>query len=128
MSSVVLDASAVLAALKGEAGAARVADALAAGAIMSTVNLAEVVSTYSAAGVPDEVIRELLDEIPIEIAAFDLEQGVTAGFLRPRTRSAGLSLGDRACLALAQARGLRVLTADRAWAGLSVGIEIDLIR
>jgi ribonuclease VapC len=62
------------------------------------------------------------------VVDFDVPQAKVAGDLRRLTRIQGLSLGDRACLALAQALGLPAMTADRAWAGLEVGIEIRTIR
>jgi PIN domain nuclease of toxin-antitoxin system len=56
------------------------------------------------------------------------DEALDSGLLREATRAAGLSLGDRLCLAAARARQARVLTADRSWAGLDVGVEIEVIR
>jgi PIN domain nuclease of toxin-antitoxin system len=64
----------------------------------------------------------------IEVVAFDSDQAQRTGELIVLTRSHGLSLGDRACLALAQSRGIPALTADRAWLGLDVGVEIRSLR
>jgi len=69
-----------------------------------------------------------LDALPIEWVAFSDVHAAKAGELWRNTRQAGLSLGDRACLALAIERDLPVLTADRAWAGLALPIDIHLIR
>ena len=123
MSKVVLDASALLALLNAEKGAEVVQDLLPEAAI-STVNLAEVVTRLSAVGMPDHEIRGTLALLGLEIMAFDEEQAFLAGLLEPL----GLSLGDRACLALAQATALKAVTADRAWEGLDIGVEITLIR
>lgn len=70
----------------------------------------------------------MLGPLHLRLVDFDHAQAVQAGELRRTTRSTGLSLGDRACLALAASRGLQVLTADRAWTGLSIGLEIECIR
>jgi PIN domain nuclease of toxin-antitoxin system len=64
----------------------------------------------------------------MEVVSFDREQAYEAGLLRPLTRGAGLSLGDRACLALARRLGLPAFTADRSLEGLGVGIEVQVIR
>ena len=97
---------------------------------MSTVNLAEVVGHFARNGAAEGEIREVLQPLPIELVAFTGELATVAGLLAPLTRPAGLSLGDRACLALARQLNVRVLTADRSWQGLAgpLGIAIDLIR
>lgn len=69
-----------------------------------------------------------LFRVTLLIEPFDEAAVASAARLRPLTRALGLSLGVRACLALALSRGLRVLTADRAWANLNLGITIELIR
>src|SRR5262249_37025258 len=128
VSDFVLDTSAVIALFQGEPGAARVATAVAAGATISSVNLSETVAKLRDGGIPEPEVRARLDGLNLDVVDFD-EAGVyDAGFLRPATRSAGLSLGDRACLALALALGLPVLTADRHWATVSVGVTIEVIR
>jgi ribonuclease VapC len=124
---VVLDASAVLALLQGEAGAGRVAAALEAAAI-SAVNLSEVAAKLAEAGVPEGAARDALDALGMEVVVFEAELAWAAGRLRTLTRAAGLSLGDRACLALGSARSARVLTADRAWIGLVPGVRVEVIR
>ena len=129
MSSWVLDASALLAFVKEEPGVERVAGALMAGAAMSAVNLSEVIAKLADEGVPEPVIRHSIETIGLDIVEFDADDALAAGLLRPSTRAAGLSFGDRACLALAQQGGAPVLTADRAWAELDLdGVEVELVR
>ena len=127
MSSVVVDASALLAVMKNEPGGEVVASVLDDSAI-SAVNLAEVVTRVCDDGMDEVQARALLSRYPCETITFDETQAWDAGMLRTHTRSSGLSLGDRACLALGRALGLPVLTADRSWRNLHVGIEIRLIR
>ena len=129
MSRVVLDASALLAALRGEEGGAKVAEVL-ADALMTTVNLSEVVSHYARFGTPEPRIHEILDRLRFERVPFDDDLAYVAGLLTPKTRSAGLSFGDRACLALALRLGVKVVTADRIWSRIAdaVGVEIEFIR
>ena len=128
MSSCVLDASALLAFLNQESGDEQVAAAITNGAAISAVNLSEVVSKLNEGGMPEEAIYETLNPVVLNIIDFDVNLAYQVGLLRPLTRRAGLSLGDRACLALARHLGLPVLTADRAWKDLSVGIEVQVIR
>ena len=128
MSNVVLDASAVLALLNAEPGSELVADALAGGVTMSAINLAEVVAKLSEAGMGADRIREAIDLLAIHIADFDADTAYQTGLLRPRTRAAGLSLGDRACLALAQRLGVPAVTTDRAWERLALGVGVRIAR
>ncbi len=127
MSSLVLDASALLAFLNAEPGTeqwvATVADSM-----ISAVNFSEVVAKLADAGMPEAEIREALEPLGLEVVAFETRQAYEAGLLRPQTRYLGLSLGDRACLALARSKALPVLTADRTWEALQVGVEIRIIR
>ena len=127
MSEAVLDSSALLALLRKEPGADRVA---AAGrqSVVSTVNLAETATVLTDIGIPKADLRSVLSDLSLTTVPFDEEDALLAAELRPVTRAAGLSLGDRACLALAQRRKLPALTADRAWADLDLGIEVRLIR
>lgn len=122
MSEAVLDASAPLALLQGEPGAERVAAALPRAAI-SGVNLSEVVAKLT-----DEAIRASLAGLDLDVRPFDEDLAYDAGELRPATRARGLSLADRACLALARRLDAKALTADRAWLGLEVGVVIEAIR
>lgn len=128
MSSAVLDASALLALLKREPGHEMVAALIKRGTLMSAVNLSEVVAKLNEAMVPIGSMRATLDAFLIDVVPFDRDAAYEAGQLRARTRHVGLSLGDRVCLALAQARALPVLTADQRWAELDLGITLQLIR
>ena len=123
----VLDASALLALLFGEPGHDRVA-VVADGASMSTINLAEVLTRFARDGHPVAAVLQRLETYTIEWVPFDDAHAAEVATLWPQTHRAGLSLADRACLALALDRGLPVLTADRAWAGLGLPLEIQLIR
>ncbi|MBA2393431.1 MAG: type II toxin-antitoxin system VapC family toxin [Ktedonobacteraceae bacterium] len=124
----VLDASALLALLNGEAGSEQVASVIVDGAAISAVNLAEVVTKLSEIGMPEALIHDVLDLLGLEIIDFDFKQAYQVGLLRPFTRHAGLSLGDRACLALAQLLDLPALTTDRIWASLAVNVTVLVIR
>jgi PIN domain nuclease of toxin-antitoxin system len=124
---MVLDASALLALINAEPGWEVVASALGEAAI-SAVNLAEVVTKMIDVGIPeDDAWVEAADLVPAVIDFGPELAGATAK-LRPATRSLGLSLGDRACLALAQALHVPALTADSAWRRLSIGVEIRFLR
>ena len=127
MTTHVADASAILAMLDREPGHQRVAAALPA-TVMSTVNLAEIVTSLINKGIPAADARRTTESLEIETVPLDRELALAAGALREVTRSHGLSLGDRACLALGRHLALPVLTADRTWGELDVGIEIQLIR
>jgi PIN domain nuclease of toxin-antitoxin system len=125
----VLDASALLALLLDEPGGSAVTAALGDAAI-STVNVAEVVGQYARGGIPESSIRTMLHLFSIRVEPFDEVLAFVTGALVPKTRSAGLSLGDRACLALAMRLGAKALTADHSWARIAraVGVEIETIR
>jgi ribonuclease VapC len=126
VSDVVLDASALLALLQDEPGAGRVLESL-PGALISSVNLSEVVAKLSELGMPEADIRTALS-LGLDVIPFDASLAFDAGLLRTATRSAGLSLGDRACLALAESRSLPALTTDRAWARLDLDVTIEVVR
>lgn len=127
MNETVLDATAVLALLNDEPGAGTVASLL-PHAIISTVNLAEVVSKLAEAGMPEGTIKTVLGELGLMVIPFDEDVALRTGLLRPATSDYGLSLGDRACLALGQHLRRPVLTADRMWKTLKLGVEIQMIR
>jgi ribonuclease VapC len=130
VSRIVLDASALLAILQQEPGSAifsRQFDLL-ENAAMSAVNIAEAYGKLIGLGIDAEVAWEaVIAPIP-EIAEFDKEQAKIAGSLLRQTRSLGLSLGDRACLALGLVLKAPIYTADRAWKKLRLGVEIHIIR
>ena len=122
-----LDASAVLAIIYGEPGAERVAAVL-SDASISAVNLSEVVGKLHDRKVSERDIELNLADLDLAVLPFDRTFALRAGALRAATRHLGLSLGDRACLATAAATGRVVLTADRAWADLQLGISVELLR
>jgi PIN domain nuclease of toxin-antitoxin system len=123
----VLDASALLTLLFQETGATAVADAIADGAAVSTVNLSEVVAILVRhERDADRVMHAVIQQVTVE--SFTTEDALAAAALWAPTRATGLSLGDRACLALAQRLGVPAVTADREWANVTVGITIQLLR
>jgi PIN domain nuclease of toxin-antitoxin system len=129
----VLDASALLAYLGNEPGADVVADAIAGGATISTVNLGEALSTLAARGSdPADVAKGLTDrgllDGAIAVEPFTTADAIEVARLRPLTYSAGLSLADRACLALAHRLSTPVLTADQTWTGLTLDVDVRPIR
>lgn len=127
ISRVLLDASALLALINQETGSEKVAMVMPT-ACMSAVNVAEVVSKLTDKGFSEVEIREVFEALKLLIIPFDEEQGFIAGLLRANTKSLGLSLGDRACLSLAIKQKLLILTADRVWAELRLGLNIQIIR
>ena len=127
MSDVVLDASAVLAVLNGETGAGEVWQHL-PGARVSALNAAEVAAKLVDGGLAPDHAGQSLDRLGARIAPFEAVDVVPVAEIRAATRTAGLSLGDRACLALARRLGLPALTADRGWRDLGLEVEVRLIR
>jgi ribonuclease VapC len=127
MASAVLDSSAVLAVLNAEPGADLVAAAL-DDALFSTVNYAEVVAKLVERGSTDTEAQAALRTIALTTIDFDVAQARRTGALRADTKKRGLSLGDRACLSLAEREGAPAVTADRGWVGAISGVEIRLIR
>lgn len=128
--SSVLDASALLAGLKEEPGAERVRAALIQGAFMSTVNLAEVATRLRLAGADEGSLRRLAAMHPVQLVPYDQDLAIRTALMATLTLSSGLSLGDRACLALAKRLGLPALTSDRKWAEVAaaIGVTVELIR
>ncbi len=129
MTSVVLDASALLALLLDEPGAEKVKPAL-DGALLGAVNLAEIVSHYAKLGAARSDVEAMLRPLPIRLVPIDAALSYDAGMLRPLTLPGGLSLGDRYCLALAKRQGVPALTAERRWPGIATaaGVTVELIR
>jgi PIN domain nuclease of toxin-antitoxin system len=128
VSRIVLDASALLAVLNREPGAEKLTPRLLSAATSSTVNLAEVQSKLVSRGIkPDEAWEATISPIR-EAAVFTGDQAKIAGSLTAQTSGLGLSLGDRACLALGIALKAPVYTADRSWKDLKLGVRIHLIR
>lgn len=127
MSNCVLDASAVLVFLHRERGSEAIARLL-DGAAISAVNVAEVSTKLADEGVSEQQVRDAIRWLEIETVGFDEDLSHQAAALRRATRAAGLSLGDCVCLATAKHRGVRAVTADRAWSRLQVGVKIQVIR
>ncbi len=128
MSRIVLDASAMLALLNHESGAEKLTAEVLSDAICSTVNLAEVQTKLVGVGSdPDEAWGDALSPIR-DAVPFTAEHARLAGGMFAHTRAFGLSLGDRACLALALALKAPVYTADKSWKQLKLGVRIHVIR
>jgi len=127
VTAIVLDSSAVLAVIWEEAGADQVS-AVMREAFLSTVNLTEVVQKLVDQPTDDATVAAVLKTMSFTIEPFERADAIQAGLLRRATKSRGLSLGDRACLALGKRLGVPVYTADRAWAELDLGVEVVLIR
>ena len=130
MSAWVLDASALLAYLWQEPGHETVAQRIEQSTVMmSSVNLSEVLSRAADKGMSPSAMAALQAALPFEIIPFDRAQAQTAASLRPPTKALGLSLGDRACLALAIELQAVALTADRVWQELEIeGLVVELLR
>jgi PIN domain nuclease of toxin-antitoxin system len=127
----VLDASAVLAFLNGEPGQDVVADALqSAHCVVTAANQAEIIAKALDRGHSMEGIQAILAELAYDVVDTTAADGMLAGQLRVHTRAAGLSLGDRLCLASAIRLNATVLTADRPWLALAevLGLDIRGIR
>lgn len=125
--TLVLDASSLLAFLHDEPGADRVWAAL-SGAMVSAVNWSEVVQKSVQRQADITGMRQEFAQAGVVFSPFTAEQAEIAALLWEKTRYLGLSLADRACLALAMERQLPILTADRAWSGLDLDLDIQLIR
>ncbi len=128
MADVVLDASAILAFALDEAGGSAAKEAIDRGAFVSAVNHCEVVSKLTDSIADDAALDDVIGFLTYDIVDFDSELAVGAARLRPSTRAQGLSLGDRACFALALREGLPVLTSDRQWLRIELGLDIRLAR
>jgi ribonuclease VapC len=123
----VLDASAIIAFLQGEPGAELVGQALhSQRCVVSAANQAEVIAKALDRGAEPDVIKMILADLAYSVVDIRADDGEQAGWMRGQTRSIGLSLGDRLCLALAQRLGARVLTADRAWLETCQTLQLDI--
>ena len=123
----VLDASALLALLANEPGADEV-EKLLDGAAMSTVNLSEVLQKSEQHGIDTEGLEFDLEALGVEYHSFDVTQARATADVWARAPRAGLSLGDRACLALAHSLGGAAVTTDRRWSAAKHGTEVRVIR
>lgn len=124
--TVVLDASALIAMIKGEKGSVKVA-AVIAGARVSSVNYAEVVTHFIHAGMPEREVDAMLDPLPLTAVSADKALAQIAGRLRAMTAEAGLSLGDRFCLALARRDKLPAWTSDQNWMKIADNVEVKVV-
>jgi ribonuclease VapC len=127
---VVLDSSVILAYLLDEQGREAAEQAIAARGIICSVNLAEVMSRLMRDQADAAASADVLLALPVTVADLDARLAIDMGAMVAQTRPLGLSLGDRACLALARRERLPTLTADRIWlqAGTLIGVEVRLIR
>ncbi len=127
MSSVVLDASAVLAVIRNEKGASQVKAEL-NGALVSSVNLCEVLYKAIQKGATIETAEWALKNLPIVSVPFDDLQASIAASIHNATLKMGISFADRACLSLGLLRESTVLTSDERWSELDVGANVELFR
>lgn len=124
----VFDASAILAVYYGEPGKKKVRSLLdTSQPLMSAANLCEVLTKLLEDGLEAESVWDTFQALEIEIADFDAVSALKAAELRPVTKHLGLSLGDRACLALAIQENAVAVTSDKSWGKLDV-CEIEIIR
>lgn len=123
----VIDASALLAMLWNEDGAKIVEDNI-ENSILSSVNLAEIYSKMSDRNIDINQAKQLLESLGFGIFNFDSNQALLCAKLRINTKEFGLSLGDRACMALAIQENLPIITADRIWLKVDIGLKIISIR
>jgi PIN domain nuclease of toxin-antitoxin system len=127
MTEAVMDASAVLADFWDEPGA-EVVRAIPPGAVISAVNLAEVITKLIDRGLSGEQAQRAVNDMSYGIVEADEGRATLAGLLHEKTRRTGVSLGDRFCLALARETDAPAITSDRRWQDLDLGVEITLIR
>ncbi|HEB67237.1 MAG TPA: PIN domain-containing protein [Gammaproteobacteria bacterium] len=125
--SVILDASALLAFLHEEPGGEKISPVL-EGACISTVNWSEVLQKSLQRDVDINGMQQEFIDVGVIFEPFMPEQAEIAAKLHSQTRNHGLSLADRACLALALDKGWPVMTADRAWAELGMDVDVEVIR
>ncbi len=128
--ALVLDASALLALFNDEPGSDAVLQALELPCLLSAANHTEVLTKLLDKGLSPEDAATVMTSVELRIVAFDAAQSADAAWLRTATRKVALSLGDRACLALARAEGAAVLTADKPWLQIAqaVGLKVACIR
>jgi len=124
----VFDASAILALILQEQGKDAVEEYLMESRWIASVNLAEIVTKLVDYAYTDADISESLGELGLDVVDFDGSQALEAGRLRKETRGLGLSLGDRACLAVAMAMRCPAITADRTWQSLALPIQVYTVR
>jgi ribonuclease VapC len=124
----VMDSSAILAILRGEPGCEYVQELMdSEECAMSSINMAEVGSKLIDYGLPPEEFPRIARQLQIDIIDFNTEQSIQSAQIRKITRSAGLSLGDRACVALTQLIQGCVVTSDRAWLDVAEATQIKVL-
>ncbi len=123
----VLDASALIALINEENGHEKVIDFLPE-ACISTVNFSEVVSILQGISMPDKEIKQLMHDLVHSVIPFDEIQAYQTAELKALTKTKGLSLGDRACIALGQINNIPVITADKIWSTIKLDVKIILVR
>lgn len=129
MTDAVLDASVALALLSGEPVDGETLRIVDTGDIaISAVNLSEVAAKLLEKGADAETLAQQLDDLRLDVVAFDQVRALAAAQLHVATRQAGLSLGDRSCLALAKELGVPAFTTDRAWQQLDLGVNVHFSR
>lgn len=126
-SKYVLDSSAFLALVNNEKGG-DVVETYISSSCISTVNVSEIAAILSDIKIPERDYKHIITSLVSEVIPFDENQAYICGALREKTRFKGLSLGDRACLSLATLLNTPVVTADKAWSDINLGIEIIQIR
>jgi PIN domain nuclease of toxin-antitoxin system len=127
MKRYILDSSAIMAVINQEPGREKV-EPLLTMSLMSSVNMSEIIGRMVLRGASAADAHENIFHLVPYIIPFDEELAVMAGGLIIQTKSFGLSLGDRACLATAQKLGVEVVTADKQWAKLDLLVKIRFIR
>jgi ribonuclease VapC len=125
----VMDSSALLAISKGEIGFDRATEILETqDCVISSVNMAEVATRLLDMGLPPEHLERACEQFELEVIDFNQEQAIAAAKMRSLTKSVGLSLGDRACLALAQLMQGCAVTADRAWDDVKDALDVKVLQ
>lgn len=128
MSKVVVDSSVVIAYLRQETGWEALEAYLAGTCLISAVNLTEVVGTLRDKGIAAGALDTILEPLALTVMPYDAAQARQAGELRVSTKHLGLSLGDRACLALAAAQKLTAVTTDAIWGQVDAGVTVKVVR
>lgn len=129
MNKAVIDSSTLLAFIKDESFSLKEIESILPHAVISSVNICEVATVLMRLEMPINTIEELINETIGDIIPFDKELSLAAAKLWEKTKSYGLSLGDRACIALGQKLQLPIYTADKIWSELKLeNVEIKLIR